>query len=67
MSRLKDLMLDVQCDLELIISNKPHLTKNQAIATVAVMRELAKREFVDTEFIEQVYNLTMQGGHADLY
>ena len=67
MSRLKDLMLDVQCDLELIISNKPHLTKNQAIATVAVMRELAKREFVDTEFITQVYNLTMQGGHTDLY
>ena len=67
MSRLKDLMLDVQCDLELIISNKPHLTKNQAIATVAVARELSKREFVDTGFIEQVYNLTMQGGHADLY
>lgn len=67
MSRLKDLMLDVQCDLELIISNKPHLTKNQVIATVAVARELSKREFVDTEFIEQVYNLTMQGGHADLY
>ena len=67
MSRLKDLMLDVQCDLELIISNKPHLTKNQAIATVAVARELAKQELVDTEFIEQVYNLTMQGGHADLY
>lgn len=67
MSRLKDLMLDVQCDLELIISNKPHLTKSQAIATVAVARELAKQEFVDTEFIEQVYNLTMQGGHTDLY
>lgn len=67
MSRLKDLMLDVQCDLELIISNKPHLTKNQAIATVAVARELSKREFVDTEFIEQVYNLTMSGGHTDLY
>jgi hypothetical protein len=67
MSRLKDLMLDVQCDLELIISNKPHLTKNQAIATVAVARELSKREFVDTEFIEQVYDLTIQGGHADLY
>jgi hypothetical protein len=67
MSRLKDLMLDVQSDLELIISNKPHLTKNQAIATVSVMRELAKREFVDTEFITQVYNLTMQGGHTDLY
>jgi len=67
MSRLKDLMLDVQCDLELIISNKPHLTRSQAVATVSVMRELAKQEFVDTEFIEQVYNLTMQGGHADLY
>lgn len=67
MSRLKDLMLDVQCDLELIISNKPHLTKNQAIATVAVARELSKREFVDTEFITQVYNLTMSGGHTDLY
>jgi len=67
MSRLKDLMLDVQCDLELIISNKPHLTKNQAIATVSVARELSKREFVDTEFIEQVYDLTIQGGHADLY
>jgi len=67
MSKLKDLMLDVQCDLELIISNKPHLTKNQAIATVSVARELSKREFVDTEFIEQVYDLTIQGGHADLY
>ena len=67
MSRLKDLMLDVQCDLELVLSNKPHLTKNQAIATVAVARELSKREFVDTEFIEQVYNLTMSGGHTDLY
>lgn len=67
MSRLKDLMLDVQCDLELVLSNKPHLTKNQAIATVSVMRELAKREFVDTEFITQVYNLTMSGGHTDLY
>lgn len=67
MSKLKDLMLDVQCDLELVLSNKPHLTKNQAIATVAVARELSKREFVDTEFIEQVYNLTMSGGHADLY
>jgi hypothetical protein len=67
MSKLKDLMLDVQCDLELIISNKPHLTRSQAVATVSVMRELAKQEFVDTEFIEQVYNLTMQGGHADLY
>jgi len=67
MSRLKDLMLDVQCDLELVISNKPHLTKNQAIATVAVARELAKREFVDTEFITQVYDLTMSGGHTDLY
>lgn len=67
MSRLKDLMLDVQCDLELIISNKPHLTRSQAVATVSVMRELAKQEFVDTEFIEQVYNLTMQGGHTDLY
>ena len=67
MSKLKDLMLDVQCDLELIISNKPHLTKSQAIATVAVARELSKREFVDTEFIEQVYDLTMSGGHADLY
>lgn len=67
MSRLKDLMLDVQCDLELVLSNKPHLTKNQAIATVAVARELSKREFVDTEFITQVYNLTMSGGHTDLY
>lgn len=67
MSKLKDLMLDVQCDLELIISNKPHLTKSQAIATVAVARELSKREFVDTEFIEQVYDLTMSGGHTDLY
>ena len=67
MSKLKDLMLDVQCDLELIISNKPHLTRSQAVATVSVMRELAKQEFVDTEFIEQVYNLTMQGGHTDLY
>lgn len=67
MSKLKDLMLDVQSDLELIISNKPHLTKNQAIATVAVARELSKREFVDTEFITQVYNLTMSGGHTDLY
>ena len=67
MSRLKDLMLDVQSDLEAILSNKPHLTKNQAIATVAVARELSKREFVDTEFITQVYNLTMQGGHTDLY
>ena len=67
MSRLKDLMLDVQCDLELIISNKPHLTKNQAIATVAVARELSKREFVDIEFITQVYDLTMSGGHTDLH
>ena len=67
MSRLKDLMLDVQFDLELIISDKPHLTKSQAVATVSVMRELAKREFVDSEFITQVYNLTMQGGHTDLY
>ena len=67
MSRLKDLMLDVQCDLEAILSNKPHLTRNQAVATVSVMRELAKREFVHTEFIEQVYDLTMSGGHTDLY
>tara|TARA_R100001443_G_scaffold114215_1_gene129875 strand:+ start:1551 stop:1754 length:204 start_codon:yes stop_codon:yes gene_type:complete len=67
MSRLKDLMLDVQSDLEAILSNKPHLTRNQAVATVSVMRELAKREFVHTEFIEQVYDLTMSGGHTDLY
>ena len=67
MSKLKDLMLDVQSDLEAILSNKPHLTRNQAVATVSVMRELAKREFVHTEFIEQVYDLTMSGGHTDLY
>jgi hypothetical protein len=67
MSKLKDLMLDVQSDLEVILSDKPHLTKSQAVATVSVMRELAKREFVDSEFITQVYNLTMQGGHTDLY
>ena len=67
MSKLKDLMLDVQSDLEVILSDKPHLTKSQAVATVSVMRELAKREFVDTEFITQVYNLTMSGGHTDLY
>ena len=67
MSRLKDLMLDVQSDLELILSNRPHLTRNQSVATVSVMRELAKREFVHTEVIEQVYDLTMSGGHTDLY
>jgi len=67
MSRLKDLMLDVQSDLEAILSDKPHLTKSQAVATVSVMRELAKQEFVDTEFITQVYDLTMQGGYTDLY
>jgi len=67
MSRLKDLMLDVQSDLEAILSNKPHLTKNQAVATVSVMRELAKQEFVHIEFIEQVYDLTMSGGHTDPY
>ena len=57
MSKLKDLMLDVQSDLEAILSNKPHLTRNQAVATVSVMRELAKREFVHTELLNKCTTL----------
>lgn len=58
MSRLKDVIMDVQADLETVASNKPHLTQNQLFATVCVMRDLRKdAQKVDYDFVKEVHNL----------
>ena len=58
MSRLKDVIIDVQADLETVSSNKPHLTQNQLFATVCVMRDLREdAQKVDYDFVKEVYNL----------
>ena len=58
MSRLKDVIMGVQADLETVSSNKPHLTKNQLFATVCVMRDLREdAQKVDYDFVKEVHNL----------
>ena len=58
MSRLKDVIFDVQSDIETVSSNKPYLTKNQMIATVCAIRELREdAQKVDYDFVKQVHDL----------
>lgn len=67
MSRLKDLMIDVQADIETVKSKKPHLTRDEVITTVSVMRDLDTGNKVTYDFIREVYDLTIGGGHCDPY
>jgi len=61
MSRLKDLIFDVQSDIETVVSNKPHLTENQLFATVCAMRDLREdAQKVDYDFVKQVYDLAFR-------
>lgn len=58
MSRLKDVIFDVQSDIETVASNKPHLTENQLFAAVCAMRDLKEdAQKVDYDFVKQVYDL----------
>lgn len=61
MSRLKDVIFDVQADLETVSSNKPHLTENQLFAAVCAMRDLREdAQKVDYDFVKQVYDLAFR-------
>lgn len=61
MSRLKDVIFDVQSDIETVVSNKPHLTENQLFAAVCSMRDLKEdAQKVDYDFVKQVYDLAFK-------
>ena len=61
MSRLKDVIFDIQSDIETVASNKPHLTENQLFAAVCAMRDLKEdAQKVDYDFVKQVYDLAFR-------
>jgi len=48
MSRLKDLMIDVQADIETVMSKKPHLTRDEVITTVSAIVIVTGKQYNST-------------------
>tara|TARA_R100001510_G_C7624722_1_gene184804 strand:- start:926 stop:1123 length:198 start_codon:yes stop_codon:yes gene_type:complete len=56
MSRLKDVMIDVQADIETVMVAKPHLTEDAMIATVCASRKLRDAQPVSYDFVKEIYD-----------
>lgn len=66
MSRLKDLMLDVQADIEHVKSLNAGFTKEEVINFVTLGKRIENENtLINRAFVEEVYDLTFGGGHSD--
>ena len=66
MSRLKDLMIDVQADIEHVKSLKAGFTKDEVVSFVLLGKRVEDKDTpVTRTFVEEVYDLTVGGGHCD--